>query len=76
MRAAQIIIGCSALLFIGYFALKEGLHREDEQEKMYKAVHQRPTSKRYPKWYAILLGVMCWGFAFYFVIKFLLSLVL
>ena len=68
------IIGITGLLIIGYFALREGFHRETAQEKFIKSI-QRPPAKKFPKWYAAMLGVASWVAAFYFMIKILLSLI-
>jgi putative Mn2+ efflux pump MntP len=74
MRTINVIVGFTALLFLGYILLKEGLHKETAKEKMIKTM-QPPLPKRFPKWYAVLLGIGCWSFALYFAIKFFLGLI-
>jgi Na+/H+ antiporter NhaD/arsenite permease-like protein len=69
MNTLSTIVGFIALLFLDYFLLKRGLHKETAQEKMIKST-QPPSPKLLPKWYAIFLGVVCWVSAIYFAINF------
>jgi hypothetical protein len=72
MKVVQIVLGFAALLSLGHFALKEGLHQETEQEKMYKVLHpSKPIFKRYPKWYLVLPGCFCCLAALYLAFKIL-----
>ena len=68
MNTLNIIIGLVALSTMGYFALKEGLHKETATEKMIKLT-QPPQAKKIPKWYAVILGLFCWGAVIYLAIK-------
>jgi hypothetical protein len=71
MNILSIIIGLVALSGFGYFALKEGLHKETGTERMIRLT-QPTLAKKIPKWYAIILGLFCWGAVIYFAIKFFL----
>jgi hypothetical protein len=74
MSTFNVIVCFIALVSLGYFLIKEGIHKDTEHEKMIKLT-QPPPVKRFPKWYAVVLGVICLGFALYFALKFFIEMV-
>ena len=66
----KAIVLLIVLFILGFVSLKHGLNIETYEEKMIKTTHP-PLPKKYPKWFGIVIGFICWFFVFYFVVKFL-----
>lgn len=74
MSNVGIIVCSTAMSYIGYVALQYGSHKETAREKMINTIHPTYLPKKPPpKWYAVLLGVVCWLVAIYGIIQIFLK---
>jgi hypothetical protein len=67
MKMLQLISGFVFLFGLGFLFIKIGLHKDGNKEKMIK-IMSHPPARNYGKFYILILGVLSFGAAIYFLI--------